>query len=302
MNFRQLEVFYAVMTSGTVTAAARQLGVSQPSVTTTIKQAEAKLGFQLFVREGGRLLPTDEARLLFGEAQRAHEALAALGVMANGLRLSLGGHVRVAAVPTIAQELLPDTIATFEGLHTGFQYSVTAVNTEEIIERLDTRMGAYDLGFVFGVDPDAGLSHQVIGEVDVYAVFPADWPVAHGDEIDIAELADRPYVAGFDGTTLGIEANRVLAEAGVEPRTIARSHAHRVAGALVERGLGFAVLDAMTTRAIQAGPRGKKVAVRRIRGSNTVPVIAVYPSQRQLSTAAAVFIECFQQTFDDAGI
>ena len=65
MNFRHLEVFYAVMINGTVTAAARQLGVSQPSVTTTLKQAEANLGIQLFNRESGRLIPTEEASVLF---------------------------------------------------------------------------------------------------------------------------------------------------------------------------------------------------------------------------------------------
>lgn len=298
MNFRHLEVFYAVMINGTVTAAARQLGVSQPSVTTTLKQAEAKLGFQLFMREGGRLLPTDEARLLFNEAERAHEALAALGVMANGLKTTLGGHVRVAAVPTMALDLLPDAIAQFEGRHTGFQYSVTTMNTEEIIEHLDTRRGAYDLGFVFGVEPDAGLSSMEIGEVGVHVVFPSQWDVSGDDDIDIAEFAAHPYVAGFDGTTLGIEGSRILAENGIEPRTIARSHSHRVAGALVERGLGFAILDDLTTQAILMGRNRDKVKARRIRGAAPIPVLAVYPSQRQLSNAAAVFIECFQQVFD----
>lgn len=48
MNFRQLEVFFAMMTSGTVTEAARLLGVSQPAVTTSIQQTEKKLGITLF--------------------------------------------------------------------------------------------------------------------------------------------------------------------------------------------------------------------------------------------------------------
>jgi DNA-binding transcriptional LysR family regulator len=52
MNFRHLEVFYAVMTAGTVTGAARQLGVSQPSVTTTIKAAETGLVRCLKKRNG----------------------------------------------------------------------------------------------------------------------------------------------------------------------------------------------------------------------------------------------------------
>ena len=77
LNFRHLEVFYAVMINGTVTAAARQLGVSQPSVTTTLKHAEAKLGFQLFMREGGRLLPADPQRTAAGQSRQSRRALRA---------------------------------------------------------------------------------------------------------------------------------------------------------------------------------------------------------------------------------
>ena len=298
MNFRHLEVFYAVMVNGTVTAAARQLGVSQPSVTTTLKHAETKLGFQLFTREGGRLLPTDEARIIFDEAQRAHEALAALNTVADGLKLSLGGHVRVAAVPTLALELLPDAITDFEARHSGFHYSVTTTNTDEIIDRLDTRKSAYDLGFVFGLEPNAGVSYTEIGEIDVHVAFPPQWDIADYPELDISVLAGYPYIAGFDGTTLGIEGNRILAEAAIEPRTIARSHSHRVAGSLVERGLGFAILDSLTTQAIQAGANRDRVRVCRIKGAQPLPVLAVYPSQRQLSSAGSLFIECFQKAFD----
>ena len=75
MNFRHIEVFFAVMSSGSITSAAKLLNVSQPSVTTTIKHAEKRLGFALFIRESGRLVPTREARVLFDEVSRAHESL-----------------------------------------------------------------------------------------------------------------------------------------------------------------------------------------------------------------------------------
>jgi DNA-binding transcriptional LysR family regulator len=141
VNYRHLEVFFAVMTNGTVTEAARQLGVSQPSVTTTLKQAEAKLGIQLFQREGGRLIPTSEARILYEEAERAHEALTAIRTLARRLQVGSGGHVRVAAVPTMSLELLPDAIEIFQKRHKGFSYSVSTLNTEEIVDQLDTRKG-----------------------------------------------------------------------------------------------------------------------------------------------------------------
>lgn len=298
MNFRHLEVFYAVMINGTVTAAARQLGVSQPSVTTTLKQAEAKLGVQLFHRESGRLTPTDEARLLFEEAERAHEALATLSIMAKGLELGRGGHVRVAATPTLSLELLPDAIARFEERHTGFQYSVATLNTEEIVAELDARKGTFDLGFTFGMQSDNALASSKIGEARIFAVFPAGWDMAGDAELDIGEVCDRPYIAGFDQTALGIAGSKVFAMAGVEPNVVARSHTHQVAGALVQRGLGFAFLDSLTIHALLQGPGYGSIVLREVRGVTALPVVAVYPGQRRLSNAAAIYIECFQQAFD----
>lgn len=298
MNFRHLEVFYAVMTAGTVTGAARQLGVSQPSVTTTLKAAETGLGLQLFLREGGRLIPTDEARTLFEEAQRAHDALESLTTIAEGLKLGQGGQVRIAAVPTLSLELLPDAIAAFEERHTGFRYSVETLDSDAIIEQLDNRKGTYHLGFVFGVEPDAGLSCTEIGAAKLFAVFPAEWDVSDGPEIDVAEFEGRPYIGGYDGTALAQERNRLFAEAGIEPTVIVRGHNHRVAGALVERGLGWTILDSLTTQVMLHGPNRDSFAVRQVRGSNPLPVMAAYPSKRQLSNAVALFIECFQEAFD----
>ncbi|MDH3431417.1 MAG: LysR family transcriptional regulator [Gammaproteobacteria bacterium] len=298
MNFRHLEVFYAVMINGTVTAASRQLGVTQPSVTTTLKQAEASLGIRLFQREGGRLIPTDEARVLFDEAERAHEALAAVTIMARSMKLGLGGHVRVAAVPTLSMELLPDAIAAFEARHTGFQYSVATDNTEEIVDELDSRSGTYDLGFTLGMPADAALASTQIGTAKIFAVAPADWELNDAAEIELAEFEDRPYIAGFDNTALGLESGRLFAEAGLEPNTIARSHAHVVAGALVLRGIGYALLDSLTVHNMLQGPHADRIAVRQVAAASALPVVAVYPSRRQLGSAAAIFIECFQEAFD----
>jgi DNA-binding transcriptional LysR family regulator len=298
MNFRHLEVFYAVMTAGTVTGAARQLGVSQPSVTTTIKAAETGLGLQLFLREGGRLIPTDEARTLFEEAQRAHDALASLTIIAEGLKLGQGGHVRIAAVPTLSLDLLPDAIAAFEERHTGFRYSVETLDSDAIIEQLDNRKGTYHLGFVFGMEPDAGLSFTEIGKAKLFAVFPAGWDVSDGPEINVATFEGRPHIGGYDGTALAQERNRLFAAAGIEPTVIVRGHNHRVAGALVERGLGWTILDSLTTQAMLQGANRETFAVRQIEGASTLPVVAAYPSKRQLSNAIALFIECFQEAFD----
>jgi DNA-binding transcriptional LysR family regulator len=213
------------------------------------------------------------------------------------MTLGTGGHVRVASVPCLATELLPDAITGFEDRHTGFQYSVATMNTEEIISQLDLRVGAFDLGFTLGQVQDTSLAFNEIGMAQLFAVLPSDWELAAGPEVDLAQLVDRPYVAGFDSTALGIVSNRLFAENDLVPNTIARSHAHSVAGALVARGLGFALLDLFTVYSLLQGPDRDRITVRRVAGADALPVVAIYPSRRKLSNAAAVFIECFQDAF-----
>lgn len=304
MNFRHLEVFFAVMTNGTVTGAASQLGVSQPSVTTTLKQAEAKLGIELFQREGGRLVPTPEARQLFEEAERAHEALAAFEIIAERLRVRRGGYVRIAAVPTISLELLPDAIAAFARDHPSYRYSVSTLNTEEIINQLDTRKGTFNLGFTIGHVPDNGLKYTDIGECDVLAVIPSDWEMTAADEIDLADLRDRPFISGFDQTALALEGRRLFAESATDPVIVARSHSYHLAGSLVQRGIGYTLLDALTVRTLLNDRNAAPLILRRIRGKPTLPVSAIVSSRRQLTNPARAFIECFQSTFEclDAAI
>ena len=71
MEIRQLEAFAAVMTSGSVTGAARLLDRSQPAITRLVQELEAEIGYALFVRSGPRVTPTEQAYLLYGDVERA---------------------------------------------------------------------------------------------------------------------------------------------------------------------------------------------------------------------------------------
>mgnify|MGYP001551903081 CR=1 FL=1 len=301
VNYRHIEVFFAMMTSSTVTEAARRLGVSQPSVTTTLQQAEKSLGIRLFQREGGRLIPTAEARTLFEEAERAHEALSAFEALAGRLQVEQGGHVRVAAVPSISLELLPDAIALFRQRHVGFNFSVSALNTEEILQQLDRRVGTFHLGFTFGGLEDAEYARQHLGDADLFAVLPSTWDVPGEGHMALDDLAGLPYIAGFDSTPAGQACGNLFAEAGIEPRLAARIHTHHLAGRLVQRGVGFALLDAVTVRALLHHREAEAVTVRRIEGDPSLPVTAVFGGRRGQSNPARLFVDCFREAYQALG-
>ena len=165
MNFRQLEIFFHVMTEKTITGAAKKLGVSQPSVTMTLRQAEDQLGFQLFEREAGRLIPTLEALSLFEEASRAHESLSAIHAMSEKLRAGRSGLVRVAATASLCLEVIPDTVARFAQKYPQYAVHVATENTEDILRGLDRRSGLHHIGFTFGTGVHEGLTSQRLGRL-----------------------------------------------------------------------------------------------------------------------------------------
>ena len=71
MEIRQLEAFAAVMSTGSVTGAARLLARSQPAITRLVQELEAEVGYALFARSGPRVTPTEQGHLLYGDVERA---------------------------------------------------------------------------------------------------------------------------------------------------------------------------------------------------------------------------------------
>ena len=71
MELRQLEAFAAVMSTGSVTAAGRLLGRSQPAISRLLQELEAEIGYALFSRSGPRVTPTEQGFLLYEDVERA---------------------------------------------------------------------------------------------------------------------------------------------------------------------------------------------------------------------------------------
>ena len=111
MRFRQLEVFHAVYLHGSISAAARALGVSQPSVSKTLHHSEDSLGIPLFQLSRGRLIPTDEAHALMREAGDLFERLDTLQQTARNLAQAGGGHIRLGIVPSLALDVVLTNLA-----------------------------------------------------------------------------------------------------------------------------------------------------------------------------------------------
>src|SRR6185369_588959 len=117
LNLRQIEVFRAVMVSGSISGASKLLYVSQPAISRLMSHTEQRLGLELFRRTKGRLYPTPEARRLLGEVNVVYEGIERVNEIAEDLAANRTGSLRITCSPNLGQTVLPRAIASFRAAH-----------------------------------------------------------------------------------------------------------------------------------------------------------------------------------------
>src|SRR3546814_11159684 len=110
LTMRQFEVFWAIMMTESLTKAGDLLGISQPAMSKYLRNTEDVLGYKLFIRKNGRLRPSAEAELLIPFVTGIFDNVFSARRAALDLRNNRAGRLKVAAIPTLASQLLPQAI------------------------------------------------------------------------------------------------------------------------------------------------------------------------------------------------
>ncbi|MEE2002889.1 LysR family transcriptional regulator [Alkalimonas sp. MEB108] len=302
MRFRQLEIFHAVMTSGTVTKAAKKLSVSQPSVTTSIQQMEEEIGFALFSRVSGRLSPTAEARVLFEEVNRAHDSLVAVKSLCHRLKDGAAGHIRIAATPAICQRVLPAAITIFQQHHKSFTFDISSEHSPVILSNLDERPTAYHMGFTFGQDGLDGIASILLTELPIVCAIPKQWlnkvskAIGPDGKVNLAQLQELPFIELYENEPLGQRARSAWLASGGSPNNVVRVHDHHMAASLVNNAIGFAILDRLVINSI--GNQDNQIAIFELASSHLLPVTAVFSQKRSLSYPMRYFVDCVKASIN----
>lgn len=114
MELRQLEAFAAVMSTGSVTAAGRLLGRSQPAISRLLQELEAEIGYALFARSGPRVTPTEQGFLLYDDVERALSSLRQIRDRAEEIARGQAQPLLLAATSALAAGLVPDALKRIE--------------------------------------------------------------------------------------------------------------------------------------------------------------------------------------------
>jgi DNA-binding transcriptional LysR family regulator len=248
MRLRHIEVFQAVMETGSMSAAARLIHLTQSAVSRSVANAEVQLGYPLFHRVGGRLVPTTEALALFEESSGIFERLESLKRTAHNLKSGEQGLVRVAAIPAVCHKLLPDVLARFHRAHPNVSCEVHTLHKRQIAAELLTR--SVDVGLDYYSISHPGIQARALGVGPLYARLPARHARALAQGISapglIELLSTLPMISLTDDDPLYVTFMRYCEHQGFRPSGPIQVQTSQLAEELVARELGWSVVDFRT--------------------------------------------------------
>ena len=296
MRLRHIEVFNAVMLTGSVSAAARLMNVTQPAVSRVLQHAELQLGFVLFQRSQGRLSPTAEALTLYPHIERLFAQLDEVQRLALNLKTGDGpNELRILTVLALTYEILPHAIKLFRVKHPEAPITVKALHTPQIVSGLALQEA--DVGFLFSPLPQGlhpALVREDLASGSLVCVAPKGWLPARLSKRGIVTLTDltRCPVIGLDVLDpVGRCLNQACREADVRLQVDITMQTYHSALTLAHHALGIALVD--TTTAASADLT--RVEVLSLEPAIAVPVKALLPAGKPGSVAVRAFIGCFKQ-------
>ncbi|WCM89140.1 LysR family transcriptional regulator [Acidovorax sp. NCPPB 3576] len=249
MNLRQLEVFQAVMQTGNMSAAARLINITPSAVSKTIAHAELQLGYALFSRARGALLPTPEAQALFTASSQIHSQLDELRRTAHNLRQPEGGLVRLAAIPSVTHEFLPAVLERHAQQSPRVRVEVRTLHQDQMAQALLTRSVDFALGFYDHPHPQLESSILVSGPLFI-AVARDIWlrAVRLNRSDPITFLANTPMIQLLGDEPMRQPMAELAQTLGVHTELGIQMQTSQLALALVKRGMGWTVIDFLTAR------------------------------------------------------
>ena len=244
---RRVLLFRDVVRAGSLSAAAREAGWTQPAVSQHLARLEREAGGPLLLRGPGGVTPTEAGEALLRRADVVAAELHAAAEELGALTSLRAGRVRLVAFPSAAATLVPRALDALAAARPGVEVGLAEAEPPEALAAL--RAGDADLAVVFGYDGPPGdlgpLVWRPLLAEPVHLVLPPDGVAAgvpDGPDVGLADLAGCAWIGGCERCRVHL-VERCRA-AGFEPRLRHTTDDYVVVQQLVARGLGVTVLPA----------------------------------------------------------
>lgn len=251
MRLRHIEVIQALLQTGHLATAAEWLQLPVAEVDATLKDAEQQLGFMLFASVRGRLQATRETLALHAEIKHVYEALEPVRRLASSLKQHHAPPLRTLCTAPLAQQLLPQSVATLRRRFRDTPCTLSCLPTREIVRHLLLREG--DLGLSLHDPEHPDIHSQPLAQGKLQLLAPHGWLKPKQKYIALQDLAGQSMV-GLEGQDpLSQWLDSKLQALHPAPVVQTRVQTYQMMRSMVEAGEGLAIVDPFTALGAREG-------------------------------------------------
>ncbi len=286
ITFRQLRLFLALADTGSVSGAARQMHVTQPTASMQLKDMAQAVGLPLYEVVGRKLHLTEAGRQLAETARAMTRAWEDFEQEVDGMKGLSRGKLRIAVVST-AKYFMPRLVGSFCRKHPQIDVALEILNRDGVVQRL--RENLDDLYIMSMPPPDLDLRDEVFMANPIVVIAPSASPLARAAAVPLAQLAGERFILREKGSGTRMAADRHFKQARFRPDVRLELGSNEAIKESVAGGLGLGVVS---RHALHGHDREHGVRVLDVQG---FPVPSawhlVHPAAKRLPPVATAFRE-----------
>ena len=284
VTFRQLRLFLALAETGSVSAAAKVMHVTQPTASMQLKEMSRSVGLALYEVIGKRIYLTDAGKELAVTARAVAQTWDAFEQNVDAVKGLSRGKLRVAVVST-AKYFMPHLIGSFCTKHPAIDVSLEILNRDGVVQRL--RENRDDL-YIMSMPPkDMDLGDEAFMPNPIVLIAPNADPLAKRTQVGLHELAQRRFIVREKGSGTRMAADQFFRKMKFRPDVRLELGSNEAIKESVAGGLGLGVVS---RHALHGHKKENGVSVMDIEG---FPVSSawhiVHPASKKLSPLALAF-------------
>jgi LysR family transcriptional regulator, low CO2-responsive transcriptional regulator len=289
-TLHQLKVFETVARLTSITRAAEELSLTQPTVSMQIKQLTQNVGVPLFEQIGKKLYLTDSGKELLATCQEIFDRLSRFEMKIADFQGLKQGKLKIATITT-TKYFMPRALAPFCKLYPGVEVALEITNHERVLERLNQNLD--DLYIISKVPERLDVALHPFLENPLVVIAPKDHPLAQEQNIPISRLQNEPFIMRERGSGTRAAVEQLLTKHGVSVKVRLELGGNEAIKQAIGVGFGISVLSqhTFTPEAAMSGLTILDVQHFPIERHWYI----IYPADKQLSIVASTFFDFLQQ-------
>lgn len=240
-KLRHMEIFRAVMLTGSASGAARMLFISQPVISRTLAHIESSLGLMLFERKNGALNPTENARVIFREVDELYSAASRIDGLVDNLKEQRQQRISFSSSPALGLRVVPKAIKRYLATQAPAAFSYRTSLIKEMPADLLGKVVDFALS-IWPID-HPNLNCTPLFDGTICLAVPRGHPMARRKHIKLGDLAGQPLILYQQEMPIGSLIRERLRAAGVDDTPLVEINRSEQACALVHEGLGVALVN-----------------------------------------------------------